>query len=100
MILLISIPAAAALTSNPGSIAGSNIGNERSTPSIFIQWRILNNRSATVSQYPSNLSLEVVQKNGIIHLPICTLGEEVGAVEGSTKFSISTTALERGLSTP
>ena len=44
------MPAAAALTSMPGSIGGSNSASCRTTPSMFMQWRILNSRSATVSQ--------------------------------------------------
>ena len=48
--LPMSIPAAAALTSMPGSIGGSKSGSCCTTPSIFMQWRILKSRSATVSQ--------------------------------------------------
>ena len=48
--LLMSTPEAAARTSRPGSMGGSNSRSGRSMPSMFWQWRILNSRSSTVSQ--------------------------------------------------
>src|SRR5216684_2110504 len=59
--VLRSSPAAVAFTSIPGSSGGSNRASGRTTPWMFMQWRILNRRSATVSQYPSRFSLRGTQ---------------------------------------
>ena len=48
--LPMSSPAAAALTSIPGSMGGSNSGISWTWPSMFSQLRILDSRSSTVSQ--------------------------------------------------
>ena len=45
-----STPLAIACTSSAGSIGGSNSASCRTTPSMFMQWRILKRRSATMSQ--------------------------------------------------
>jgi hypothetical protein len=47
-----SNPAAAALTSNAGSIGGEKSGSCRKIPAMFKQWRTLKSRSATVFQQP------------------------------------------------
>ena len=54
--LPISSPAALALINMPGSIGGSQSASGRTTPVMSMQWRILNSRSATVSQYRSSVS--------------------------------------------
>ena len=45
-----STPAGDGLDQRAGSIGGSNSASWRTTPSMFMQWRILYSRSATVSQ--------------------------------------------------
>ena len=50
-------PLAAAAISSAGLIGGSNSGSCSTWPSMFMQWRILNSRSATVSQSVNSWSL-------------------------------------------
>src|SRR5215208_353794 len=73
-------PAAFALTSNIGLIGGWNNANCRRTPLIFMQLRILNRRSSTLSQYSSKSLFGGTQKTRVL---------AAAAIEGAGELKLS-----------